>query len=67
MDNKMISTTPADYKLEALSQAYNTACDNKNYTLCNLLRAEIERELSGKKMLIKIENDLCLNPMDVFR
>lgn len=54
-------------RLEALHQAYLIAAAKKDYFTCDLLRIEIQRELTGKALRIPIENELNLDPKAVFR
>ncbi len=52
-------------KLEALHEAYLDACDRHDYRVCDLLRQEMQRVVSGKPMLIPCESELKLDPNDI--
>jgi hypothetical protein len=52
--------TDSEY-INALQEIYNEACSKKNYKLCDILRLEIQKYLTGKHFLIRIESDLKLN------
>lgn len=45
-------------QLDGLNAAYLQAAASKNYKLCDMLRIEIQRVLTGKKLLIPVENSL---------
>ena len=47
--------------LLGLTDAYTEACNRKDYLLCRLLRDQVEILIAGKKVGIKIENDLGLS------
>lgn len=57
----------AQVRLEALHQAYIDAVSRKDYRTCDLIRAEIQRELTGKPLLIPVEKELNLDPKAIFR
>jgi len=57
----------AQIRLEALHQAYLLAAAKKDYLTCDLIRIEIQRELTGKALRIRIENELNLDPKAIFR
>lgn len=50
-----------------LNMVYTEACDRKDYQTCDKVRIELQRLLSGKKLLIKIEDGLHLSndPMTI--
>lgn len=47
-------------QLDALNATYTAALEQKNYLLCDLLRIELQRVLTGQKLLIPVESGLDL-------
>jgi len=41
-----------NHQIDGLNEAYINACDRKDYVRCNVIRLELSRVLTGKKLLI---------------
>ena len=50
-----------NFMLVGLNMAYHEACDRKDYQTCDKLRMEIQRLMTGRKLLITIEDGLNLS------
>lgn len=49
-------------QIDALNSVYIEAVEKRNYQLCNLVRMELQRVLSGRKLMIPVESGLNLSP-----